>query len=97
LQNLLEVARCHGLKPRNTTGRKEYESKIPSIASSKTSGVKSTYICNDPTGAKIQERAKEHIKTSKPSNIITTSYYRVLAVVRLANQVQQGRPPEESA
>jgi hypothetical protein len=52
--------------------------------SSKTSGVKSIYICNDPTGAKIQERAEEHIQTSKFSNIITTSYYRVPAVPRIA-------------
>jgi hypothetical protein len=97
LQNLLEVARCHGLEPKNTTGRKKYESGIPSTTSSKTSGVKNIYICNDPTGAKIQERAKGYIQTSKPSNIITTSYYRVLAVVRSTSQVQQSRPPEESA
>jgi hypothetical protein len=77
LLNLPEVAKCHGLEPRSTTGRKKYESGIPSIASSKTSGVKSIYIYNDPTGAKIQERTEEHIQTSQSSNIITTSYYRV--------------------
>jgi hypothetical protein len=43
--------------------------------------VKIIYICNDPTGAKIQERAEEHIQTSKSSNIITTSYYRVFEMV----------------
>jgi hypothetical protein len=82
LQNLPEIAKCHGLEPRNTTGKEKYESGIPSIATSKTCGVESIYICNDPTGAKIQERAKEHIQTSKPSYIITTSHYRVPAVVR---------------
>jgi hypothetical protein len=49
--------------------------------SRKTSGIKSIHIRNDPAGAKIQERAEEHIKASKPSNIITTSHYRVLEVV----------------
>jgi hypothetical protein len=39
------------------------------------------YICNNPTGAKIQERTEEHIKTSKSSNIITTSHNRVLEMV----------------
>jgi hypothetical protein len=34
------------------------------------------------TSAKIQERAEEHIQTSKSSNIITISYYRVPMVVR---------------
>jgi hypothetical protein len=87
LQNLPEVAKCHGLEPRSTAGRKKYESGIPSTTSSKTSGVKSIYICNDPTGAKIQERAEEHIQTSKSSNIITTSYYRVLEMVRSTSQV----------
>jgi hypothetical protein len=48
---------------------------------------KSIHICNDPTSAKIQERAEEHIQTSKSSNIITTSYYRVPAVVRSTSQV----------
>jgi hypothetical protein len=39
------------------------------------------YICNDPTGAKIQERTEEHIQTSKSSNNITTSHNRVLEMV----------------
>jgi hypothetical protein len=60
LQNLLEVAKCHGLKPRNTAGKEKYESGIPSIATSETSGVESIYICNDPTGAKIQEKVREY-------------------------------------
>jgi hypothetical protein len=55
--------------------------------SSKTSGIKSIYICNDPTGAKIQERIEEHIQTSKYSNIITTSHNRVLEMVRSTSQV----------
>jgi hypothetical protein len=67
LQNIFEVAKCHGLEPRSTARKKKYESRIPSKATSETSGLKSIYICNDPTGAKIQERAEEHIQTSKPS------------------------------
>jgi hypothetical protein len=47
----------------------------------KIAGVKSIYISNDPTGAKVQERTEEHIQTGKPGNIITTSYYRVPAMV----------------
>jgi hypothetical protein len=55
--------------------------------SRKTSGIKSIHIRNDLAGAKIQERAKEHIKASKPSNIVTTSYYKVLEVVLPTSQV----------
>jgi hypothetical protein len=97
LQNLPEIAKCHGLEPRNMAGKEKYESGIPSTATSATSRVKSIYICNDPTGAKIEERAEEHIQTSKPSYILTTSHYRVPAVVRSTSQVQQIRPPEESS
>jgi hypothetical protein len=97
LQYLLEVAKCHGLKSRSMAGKEKYESRIPSTATSKTFGVKSIHICNDPIGAKTQERAEEHIQTSKPSYIIATSHYRVPAVVRSTSQVQQSRPPEESA
>jgi hypothetical protein len=97
LQDLLKVAKCYGLKPRSTTRKEEYESRIPSTETSKTLGVKSIYTCNDPTSAKIQERAEEHIQTSKLSYIMTTSHYRVPAVVRSTSQVQQSRPPEESA
>jgi hypothetical protein len=77
--------------------RRVYESRIPSTETSKTLGVESIYTCNDPTSAKIQERAEEHIQTSKLSYIMTTSHYRVPAVVRSTSQVQQSRPPEESA
>jgi hypothetical protein len=97
LQNLLKVAKCQGLKPRSKAGKEKYESRIPSTATSKASGVKSIYICNDLTGAKVQERAEEHIQTSKIRYIITTSHYRVPAVVRSTSLVQQSRPPEESA
>jgi hypothetical protein len=97
LQNLLEAAKHHGLEPRNTARKEKYESGIPSTATSKKSGVESIYICNDPTSAKIQERVQEHIQASKPSYIITTSHYRVPAVVRSTSQVQQSKPPEESA
>jgi hypothetical protein len=62
-------------------GGKKYKSRISNAASSKTSGIKSIYICNDPTSAEIQERAEDHIQTSKSSNIITTSHNRVLEVV----------------
>jgi hypothetical protein len=36
------------------------------------------------------------IKASKLSNIITTSHYRISAVVQPVNQIQQSRPPKES-
>jgi hypothetical protein len=48
----------------------------------KTVGVKSIYISNDPTSAKVKEREEEHIKTGQPGNIVATSYYRVSKVVR---------------
>jgi hypothetical protein len=97
LQNLLKVTKCHGFEPRSTVGKGKYESRIPSAKTSKTSGVESIYICNDSTGAKVQEGEEEHIQTSKPSYIITTSHYRVSIVVRPTSQVQLSRPPEESA
>jgi hypothetical protein len=96
LQNLLKVTKCHGLEPRSTVGKEKYKSRIPSTETSETPGVESIYICNDSTGAEIQEGAEEHIQTSKPSYIITTSNYRVPTVVRSTSQVQQSRPPEES-
>jgi hypothetical protein len=71
----------------NTSRRKEYKSRISNAISCKTSGIKSIHIRNDPTGAKIQKRAEEHIKASKYSNIITTSHYRILEVVGPASQV----------
>jgi hypothetical protein len=82
LQNILKVAKCSGPEPRNKTGRKEYKSRISNATSHKTSGIKSIHICNDPASAKIQKRIEEYISTSKSSNIITTSYYRVLEMVR---------------
>jgi hypothetical protein len=97
LQNLLKVTKCHGLEPRSTAGKEKYESRIPGTEASKTSRVESIYIYNDSTDAKVQEGAEEHIQTSKPSHIITTSYYRVPIVVRSTSQVQQSRPPEEGA
>jgi hypothetical protein len=69
------------------SGRKEYKSRISNATSRKTSGIKSIHIRNDPAGAKIKERAEEHIKASTPSNIITTSHYTVLEVVRPSSQV----------
>jgi hypothetical protein len=82
LQNLPKVAKCHGFKPRSTIGRKKHKSGIPNATTRKTVGVKSIYISNDPTGAKVQERAEEHIQTCKPGNIIPTRYYKVPAMVR---------------
>jgi hypothetical protein len=43
---------------------------------------------------KSKKETKEYIKTSKLSSVITTSHYRILEVVRPANQVQQSRPPK---
>jgi hypothetical protein len=81
LQNLPKVAKCHGFKPRSTTGRKKNESGIPNATARKTAGVKSIYISNDQTSTKFEERAEEHIQTSQLGNIITTSYYRISAMV----------------
>jgi hypothetical protein len=61
LQNLLKVAKCHGLEPRSTARKEKHESRISSTTASKASGIKSLYICNDPTGAKVKERMEEHI------------------------------------
>jgi hypothetical protein len=87
LQNLLKVAKCHGFKPRSTTGRKKYESKISNATTRKIAGVKSIYISNNPTSAKVEERKEEHIKTGQLGNIITTSYYRVFEVVQSTSQI----------
>jgi hypothetical protein len=81
LQNLPKVAKCHGFKPRSTTERKKHESRIPNAMTHKTAGVKSIYISNDPTSTKVEERAEEHIQTGQLGNIITTSYYRIPAMV----------------
>jgi hypothetical protein len=62
-------------------------SRISNAMSCKTSGIESIHIRNDLAGAKIQKIAEEYIKTSKPSNIITISHYRILEVVRPASQV----------
>jgi hypothetical protein len=97
LQNLLKVAKCHGLKPRSTARKEEHESRISSTTTSKASGIESLYICNDPTGAKVKERMEEYIQIGKSSHLIATSHYRVFAVVRSTSQVQQSRPPKESA
>jgi hypothetical protein len=56
--------------------------RISSTKASKAPRVESLYICNDLTDAQIKERVKEHIQASKPSNLIATSHYGILAVVR---------------
>jgi hypothetical protein len=61
--------------------REARKSRIPSTKASKAPRVESLHICNDSTGAQVKERVKEHIQASKPSNIIATSHYGVLAVV----------------
>jgi hypothetical protein len=59
LQNLLKIAKCHGLKPRGTAWRKKHKSRVSNAATHKTAGVKSIYISNDPTSTKVEERKKE--------------------------------------
>jgi hypothetical protein len=53
----------------------------------KIAGVKSIYISNDPTSTNVEERAEEHIQTGQLGNIIATSYYRVLEMVRSTSQI----------
>jgi hypothetical protein len=65
--------------------RKILKSRISSTKASEAPRVKSLHIGNDLTGAQIKERAKEHIQASKPSNIIATSHYGVLVVVKSTN------------
>jgi hypothetical protein len=87
LQNLSKVAKCHGFKPSSTTWRKKHESGIPNATTHKIAGVKSIYISNDSTSTKVEERAEEHIQTGQLGNIITTSYYRIPAMVRSTSQI----------
>jgi hypothetical protein len=65
--------------------RKIHKSRISSTKASEVPRVESLHIGNDSTGAQVKERAKEHIQASKPSNIIATSHYGVLAVVKSTN------------
>jgi hypothetical protein len=65
--------------------RETHRSRISNTKASKAPRVKSLHICNDSTGAQIKERVKEHIQASKPSNIIATGHYGVLAVVISTN------------
>jgi hypothetical protein len=57
------------------TGRNKHKSRISNAVTHKTAGVKSIYISNDPTSAKVKERKEKHSKTGQPGNIIATSYY----------------------
>jgi hypothetical protein len=82
LQNLPEVAKCHGLKPRST-GRKEYESGIPSAVSSKISGVK-VYI-----SAMIQlvpKSKKERKSISRQVNLAVLSPPATIEYLRWSDQ-----------
>jgi hypothetical protein len=77
LQNLLKVAKCHGLEPRSKAGKEKYESRIPSTAISKASGVKSIYICNDPPAPKSKKERKNisrQVNLAIPSPPATTKY-----------------------
>jgi hypothetical protein len=87
LQNLPKVAKCLGFKPRSTTGRKKHEPRISNATTRKIARVKGIYIGNDPTSTKVEKREEEHIQTGQLGNFITTSYYRVLIVVRSISQI----------
>jgi hypothetical protein len=58
------------LETYHTAGKEKYESRIPSTETSKTSGVKSIYICNDSTGAKSK---KEQKNISRQVNLAISS------------------------
>jgi hypothetical protein len=84
LQNLLEIARCHGLKPRNTTGRKKHESGIPNTTTRKASGVKSIYI-----SAMIQpvpKSKKERKSISRQVNLAISSPPATTKYLQWSNQ-----------
>jgi hypothetical protein len=71
LQNLPKVAKCHGFKPRSTTGRKKHESGIPNSTTRKTARVKSIYI-----SAMIQpvpKSKKERKSISRQVNLAISS------------------------
>jgi hypothetical protein len=71
LQNLLKVAKRHGLKPRGTAGRKKHKSRISNVATRKTAGVKGIYI-----SAMIQPvpKLKKEMKSiSRQVNLAITS------------------------
>jgi hypothetical protein len=61
LQNLPKVTKRHGFKPRNTTGKKNHESRISNAATHKAARVKDIYISNDSISTKVKEREEEHI------------------------------------
>jgi hypothetical protein len=67
--------------------RKKHKSRISNATTRKIAGVKSIYISNDPTSAKVEEREEEHIKIGQPGNIIATSYDGVSKVVRSTNEI----------
>jgi hypothetical protein len=87
LQNILKVAKRHGLKTRRKARRETQKSRISNAKASKAPRVKSVHISYDSTGAQVEERMKKHIQASQPSNIITTSHHRVPTVVRATSQV----------
>jgi hypothetical protein len=71
LQNLLKVAKCHGFKPRSTTGRKKRESRISNATTRKTAGVQGIYI-----SAMIQpvpKSKKERKSISRQVNLAISS------------------------
>jgi hypothetical protein len=63
------------------TGRKGNDSRISNVATRKIARVKGIYISNDLASTKVKERKEGHISIGQLGNIVTTSYYRVLAVV----------------
>jgi hypothetical protein len=71
LQNLPKVAKHHGFKPMNMTGRKKHESRISNAVTYKTTGVKDIYI-----SAMIQpvpKSKKERKSISRQVNLAISS------------------------
>jgi hypothetical protein len=87
LQDIPKLAERHELKIGREARRKTQKSRISNAKVSKALRVKSIHISHDSTGTQVEEGAKEYIQASQPSNIITTSYHRILAVVRTTSQV----------
>jgi hypothetical protein len=79
LQNLPKVAKCHGFKPRSTTGRKKYKSRISNATTRKTARVKvyiSAMIQPVPKSKKERKSISRQVNLAISSPPVTTEYLK---------------------